>query len=908
MRQGVAFFFLKAFSKRFQITLRCLLSLALTQPAGIYVFAMNPPAAFHKTAPTSKPDAQARKKIAQAYGGLPLFFEKNEGQTDPSVRFTARGKGYSLYLTPTQAVWCFQKYLRRKKLKDPKKSVLSKPEYLWMKLKGANPRCEAEGLDELPGKSNYFIGNSNHWRSGLSQYARVKFKEVYPHIDLVYYGANGKLEYDFVVKPGGNPQDIQLKFLGAKDLPKLAGGNLGMKVGKSHLIMSLPSVYQKNWIGKKDVSGRFVKNKEGEVGFEVEGYDPTKTLVIDPALTLAYSTYVGANVSFGNNEFQSLAVDPGGDAYLVEAYEAGFTGTPGAYQPTANAENVLIFKLNPTATGLVYATYLGGSGYDVPYAVTADASGDAFVTGTTNSPDFPVTPGAFQTTQGSPVPLNNGNAFVSKLNPTGTVLVYSTFLGGSPPAGNDVGYGIAVDASDNAYITGEAESANFPVTPGAFQTTVTWSGGNAAFITKLNSTGTALVYSTYLGGSNDDFAQSIALDGSGDAYVTGQATSSNFPVTPGAFQSTLGSTNGNAFVTKLNPIGTALIYSTYLGGSTLDIGRAIAVDSLGNAIMTGETQSNNFPVSPGAFQPTLGSTNGNAFVTKLNPTGTTLAFSTYLGGSGPSLYTGFLDEGLGIAVDGSGNSYVSGNTLASNFPTTPGAFQASWGGSTESTFWSIFNSSGGLAYSTYWGGTANGDICDDGAQIALDGSGGLYVGGCTYATDFPITAGVYKITIGPEGEDMFVSKFVYVTPTPTATSASTPTNSPTPTPTLTATSTPTSTPTSTSTVTITPTPYTSTFTSTFTPTCVTHLWPDPFNPNYANGGFLKVDCLPPRATVTFYTVSGELVRNLSENGGMVQWDGHNQNGSRVSLGVYYYVIQQGTSVLGRGKILVTNNH
>jgi len=750
-----------------------------------------------------RPESPTCGNLPQSYAGLPMAFEKNEGQADPSVRYTAWGLGYQLYLTPTQAVWCFQKPLRRSGSKAAKKNAASKPEYLWMKLKGANPRCEAEGLEALPGRSNFLAGGDpSRWRTNLSQYSRVKFREVYPHIDLVYYGANGKLEYDFIVNPGGNPKDIKIKFVGMKSL-ELDKGDLAIRLKDERLGFKAPVLYQRGWTGKRDIGGRFVQGGAGEVGFEVEGYDPSRPLVIDPTFTLAYSTYIGSPTLYMHNEPTSFYVDPNGYTYFVEPGPSAFPfpTTPGAYQSSAKGTiNVIIVKLNQTGSALVYATYLGGTFEDQGFAITADAGGNAYLTGFVLSSDFPTTAGAYKT--GSPA---GTDAFVTKLNPGGTALVYSTLIGGS---NQDRGMGIAVDNTGNAYVGGFTQSTDFPTTAGAFMT-VKPGGSQSLFVTKLNTTGTALVYSTYLGGSGTDQLYALAIDGSGNAYLTGNTTSTDFPTTAGAYRTTAIGTS-DVFVTKLNPTGTGLVYSTYLGGSQTDQGQAIAVDASGNAYVTGYTASADFPTTPGVLGLNLTGSE-NCFVTKLDAAGSNLVFSTYLGGKS-------VDIGYGIAVDGSGQVYVGGLTASSDFPTTPGALKTTFVGST--TFFSLLNPTGtSLAYSTFWGGTGGED---DGAWIGLDSSGAVYLGGSTYASDYPTTAGAYQTTHSADNEDLFAAKLVMgntYTPTVTAT------NSPTPSPTLTFTvtstpsSTSTSTPTPTGNATDTPTPTGSwTDTPTFTPT------------------------------------------------------------------------------------------
>ena len=413
---------------------------------------------------------------------------------------------------------------------------------------------------------------------------------------------------------------------------------------------------------------------------------------------LVYSTYLGGS-RFDNAN--GLAVDSSGNAYVTGYTESvDFPVTPGAFQtknnaPTAGSYNAFVTKLNPTGSALVYSTFLGGTYLDTGNGLAVDGSGNAYVTGQTASADFPVTQGAFQTTNSGATNsactlLPASNAFVTKLNPTGSALVYSTFVGGSGAIGGvgicsgDGATGLAVDGSGNAYITGIARSADFPVTSGAFQTTndgVPNSGYNA-FVTKLNPTGSALVYSTYLGGAYEDSATWLAVDGSGNAYITGYAYSTDFPVTVGAFQTTDHASQGtaNAFVTKLNPTGSTLDYSTYLGGSgnargAGDEANGLAVDGSGNAYITGYANSTDFPVTPGAFQTTNNAaamSGSNAFLTKLNATGSALEYSTYLGGSGTKDNG---DVGAGLAVDGSGNAYITGSTQSLDFPVTSGAFQ-----------------------------------------------------------------------------------------------------------------------------------------------------------------------------------------------------------------------------------------
>jgi len=661
-----------------------------------------------------------------------MSFEANQGQTDSSVKFLARGPGYSLFLTQDSAVLS---------LRQQKSNAV-----LRMKLLGANAHSAVTGTDALPGKSNYFTGKDpNQWRTNVSTYSGVKYAAVYPGIDLVYHGNQRLLEYDFVLAPGADPRAIDLRFQGARKLSVNNDGALVINVGGSEVIEHAPVVYQEFGGQRQTVAGRYVLRGRDRVGFTVARYDRSQPLVIDP--TLVYSTYL-AKVWEGS--IHGIAVDAAGNAYVVgDAEVPNFPTTPGFQTTAASGIHGLVMKLNASGSALVYATYLSGSVYsnspgsvdDSAMGIAVDSFGNAYVTGTTRSTNFPITSGAFQRT------LTGGYAaFVTKLNPSGSNLVYSTYLGGSNVDG---GAGIAVDASGAAYVTGYAMSWDFPTTPGAFQNTLR---GEDAFVTKLNTDGSALVYSTLLGGSESERAFAIAIDGSGNAYATGVTTSPDFPTTAGAFQPNPGAGGPVwAFITKLNTTGSDLVYSTYLGDQ-VDECNAIAVDAAGNAYVTGTTAPG-FPTTPGAF---LTTDNHSwctiAFVTKLNSTGTGLAYSTYLGGS-------TCENGNGIAVDSAGNAYVTGVTTSSDFPTTPGAFQ---GGTSASgyAFITLLNAAGSaLDYSTYFGGGGTWGI-----GIALDASDNVYVTGTT-SSNFTTTPGALRITggsiIGPSGEsdsDSFVSK------------------------------------------------------------------------------------------------------------------------------------------------------
>jgi uncharacterized protein (TIGR03437 family) len=585
------------------------------------------------------------------YGNLPSALEPNLGQTAPEVRFLTHGRGMTTFFTDTEAVMVLGR---------------SEQAVVRMKLAGAMKPRQAAGLEKLPGVSNYFIGNDpKKWRTDVPHYARIRYEGVYPGIDLEWYGNQRQLEYDFVVGPGADPKQIQVAYEGVESVEVEAGGELVLRTALGEVRQQPPRVYQEIGGKRVEVGARYAMVARNRVRFELANYDRKRELRIDPVV-LVYSTYLGGN---GGEVGPGIAVDAAGSAYVTgstastnfptrsayqgtnqggydafvtkltqagnavvystylggsgddygygiavdgagSAYLTGITSSSNfptqlAYHATLQGTNdVFVTKLSPAGNALVYSTYLGGYGHDSGHGIAVDGAGSAYVTGPTDSANFP-TRSAYQATfQGAPF-----DAFVTKLTPAGNALVYSTYLGGS---GADWGAGIAVDGAGSAYVTGFTQSTNFP-TQSAHQATN--QGIQDAFVTKLTPAGNALVYSTYLGGSGEEWAYGIALDAAGSAYVTGFTHSTNFP-TQSPYQATYQGGTYDAFVTKLTPAGNALSYSTYLGGSDDDEGYGIAVDAAGSAYVTGYTASTSFPTqSP--YQATFQAGTSDAFVTKL---------------------------------------------------------------------------------------------------------------------------------------------------------------------------------------------------------------------------------------------------------------------------------------------------
>ncbi len=691
--------------------------------------------------PSANPAAAGQ--FQQVYSQVPLSFEANQGQAEAPVKFLAHGQGYSLFLTPADAVLDLSRPAPLSQPSPPsgeggvRGTAATVDSTLDIRLIDANAAPQVAGVDQLAGVSNYFIGNNpRQWHTNVPTYAQVAYRDVYPGVDLVYYGNQQQLEYDFNLAPGADPSAIRLAFDGAQDVTLDPAGNLVVQLAGGTVVEHAPVLYQWGAGGKEPVAGRYVLEGNYQAGFAVGAYDPSRELVIDP--TLAYSTYLGGTFF---DVGQGIAVDGAGDAYVTGyTYSADFPTTAGALQSNLNGgRSAFITKLNPTGTALVYSTYIGGSLIDFGAGIAVDGSGNAYITGSTNSPDFPTTAGAFQTTL-----KGSQGAFVTKLNAAGTALVYSSYVSGSD---SDEATAIALDTGGNAYITGDTTSADFPTTVGALQTASQSMGQPTGFVTKLNAGGTALAYSTYLGGSSVDKGAGIAVDRSGNAYVTGSTSSPDFPTTVGAFQTTPPGPN-SAFVAKLNAGGTALVYSTYLGGNNSDAGTGITLDASGNATVVGTTGSLNFPTTPGAVQRSLKGFS-NAFVTKLSADGTALGFSTYLGG-------GSEDHGTAVAVDDLGNTYITGYTSSADFPTTSSASQATLKGSTNAFVAKLKAGATALVYASYFGGSGS----EQGTGIAVDRVGNIYLTGYTKSADLPATAGAYQTTLKGDA-NVFVAKISF---------------------------------------------------------------------------------------------------------------------------------------------------
>ena len=755
--------------------------------------------------PASVPEPKAKSELLS----LPLSFEANRGQTDPAVKFFSRGDGYALFLTPDSAVF---------KLRSLPGT--SSPAVVRMKLAGANSRARISGAEMLPGTVNYFIGNDpSRWTKGVSTFGRVNYRQTYPGIDLVYYGTQRQLEYDFIVTPGADPNRIALEFSGAR--PMLGpDGDLVLMLDGAPLTFRKPMVYQ-TIAGKKEMIEGNYKLSGDRVRFALGEYDHSRALVIDPVLV--YMTYLGgsstdmvANMTFGGNTTQGMAVDPAGNVYVTGSTQSFDFPVQGAIQPanTTNAPTGFVSKLNPAGSQLIYSTYIGGgvlndNSITRPYAIVADSSGSAYVTGFTSSIRFPVTAGAYQMVCGALVNSQTNcpsaqSAFLTKLSPNGS-LVYSTFLGHS----NETAVAVAVDSRGQAYVAGNSVASCFSngpatcfpttansVMPGStFNTTLNPGNFNqgSAFIAVFDAAGANLLYSSLFGGNgaatgnqHPTFGSGVAVDSSGYFYLVGTTESNQIPVTSGAFQTTYYGnpkpgfgTSSRGFVAKFNPVsaGASVAYTTYLGGfdttvvSYQDVISGIAADAAGNAYISGNA-SYDFPATAGANNttpcPSANSCVNRGFLAKLNPAGSALVWATFVGTGTPNPTLSAASTISPPRLDAGGNVYVGGIAGSNTqYPLVNPLQPANGFGGAYVT---MYDPTGRTIYfsTVIYDPKNNGGVFNSGVDV--DSQGNIYVAGYTSQPDLPTTAGAFRTAISGN-YDGFIAKISApaISPTPTIT-------------------------------------------------------------------------------------------------------------------------------------------
>ena len=678
----------------------------------------------------------------------PLAFEANAGQFDSQARFLARTPRYSLFFTDRETV------------------LSGGHDVIRMQFDGSNPRTRLVPVEPLAAKTNYLIGNdASRWKTGISNYSKLRYEDLYPGIDLVFYGNDNELEYDLIVSPGTNPSIVRMTLDGARDLAVTGNGDLVGHAANGEIRLRKPVIYQRGGDGPTTpIEGRYRIDDERTVGFDIEDYDPAQPLVIDPVVV--YSTYLGGNDadatagSSGGGARRMIAVDSTGAAYVAGTTNSlNFPTTAGSWQPSSPIATGFITKIAPDGESLIYSTFIGGTTSSegcgpahfcagVAGGIAIDAAGSAYVVGNITSSDFPASVSPF-------APWVDRNMFLLKLDPTGSSLVYSVLVGTASEGPTD----IAVDGAGNAYVTGVTNgglSMTNVVPPDALQPICNCLSGlglaTDVFVVKFNSTATAVVYGTYLGGGFREAGSGIAVNTAGEAYVTGRTGSDDFPILNAAQPNRAGGLYDD-FVVKLNASGSAFVFSTFLGGSDIETGNAlgsgIAVDPAGNAYVTGYTNSGDFPRTPGALQVDPGPGPSNrAYATKYSSVGQ-MVYSTFLAGNGGSF-------GSSVAVDAVGRAYLAGSTGSTNFPIPVEATQPALAGGGNDVYIIVLDPTGSTAeFATYLGGPFGFEYA---TGIALGPAGSIYVAGMTEGLGtFPTTPSAFQPNHGG-GTEVFVTR------------------------------------------------------------------------------------------------------------------------------------------------------
>ncbi|MBS1793240.1 MAG: SBBP repeat-containing protein [Acidobacteria bacterium] len=703
----------------------------------------------------------ANERAIENLGRTNVYFEENRGQFNSKARYFARGtSGYDLFLTDRDAVYVVRERNRTPTptRKDPRAGIEelanrppARAAAVYMSLVGANETSSTEGLAQLEHKTNYFKGAESNWRTDIPNYSEVRMNGLYDGIGAVWRGReSGGVQYDFVIQPNADPNQVEWNVTGADDVALDGDGNLIISTEFGAIRQNKPFTFQESEGVKTEIASAFVLEpkladngaKSFSVKFGVGEYDRTKPLTIDPSVNLSnlsFSTFLGG---IDDETGYGIEVDAAGNIYVAgRTSSIGFPTTTGTFDTGANGDvDAFVVKMTAPGSSLIYSTFIGGTADDRLEGLTVDSSGNAFVTGGTSSANFPTTPGAFDTVFGG----GSFDAFATKLNATGSALSYSTFIGGTS---DDESYGITIDTGGDAFVVGYTASSNFPTTVGSFDTT--FNGGfYDGFVLKLNPAGTSLSYSTFLGSSDIDLVTAVATDSSGNATVGGSTRSTSFPTTVGAFDTTHNGGLTDVFVTKLNPTASALTYSTYIGGNAEESTTGLALDSSGGAFICGQTTDGtvDYPTTVGAFDTTHSGTTYDGFVTKLNPSGSALSYSTFVSGTAGA-------TPANLALDLSGNAVVTGGTFT-GFPTTTGAYDTSNNGGQDAFVTKLNGTGSALIYSSFVGGAG----IDNAYSVAIDKSGNILVTGETLSTSgFPSTSEVLQ----PQpngGRDAFVTK------------------------------------------------------------------------------------------------------------------------------------------------------
>lgn len=651
-------------------------------------------------------DTQSR--ATSAYDVLPLAFV-----TLPGSKYTAHGLGYGLSVSPTELGLSLRPNARGARAGADVR----------LRLIGADPAAKVTASGAVAGTRNFFLGNRpGGWLSEVKAWSHVTCSAVYQGVDLVCYGSQRSLEYDFCVAPGADPNAILLRVDGADRVHVDEHGDLVIETATGEVRNRRPVVYQDVDGDRRAVESGYRIGENGQIGFWLGSYDRGRPLVIDPVLD--YSSYLGGSDS---DTTAQIAVDASGSTYLTGSTAgAGFPATGGTYG--GGDTDAFVVKLNPEGTAVVYATYIGGSGEDDGVGLAVDASGNAYVAGSTTSVNFPVRSGLQPTLRGT------RDAFLARLDASGSALTLSTYLGGSD---EDVATGVAVSPKA-IFVSGISESEDFPTSKKGMSRTL--KGETDGFVVQFKKKGAKMGYSTFIGGGGFEMTAGIAVDAAGNAYVAGVTTSSDLPTTSPA-QATFGG-QFDGFVMKLNPKGTASIYSTFLGGSDLDGVAGIAVDAAGNAYVAGVTASRDFPLA-NPVQASYGGGLLDGFVAKVKPDGTGLVYSTYLGGSDE-------DRAYRVMVDQAGRAHTTGLTASQDFPVRDPVQEQHNGDGFDAFVTTVAPAGSSLVFSTYLGGSAD----DSGSALAVDPGGMLFLVGDTTSTDFPVTGSLQMTNRG--GFDAFI--------------------------------------------------------------------------------------------------------------------------------------------------------